>query len=42
MAFSSVSVVFNALRLRRFRSGRTEAAPPPPAAAPRAAQEVTA
>lgn len=27
MAFSSVSVVFNALRLRRFRSQRTEAAP---------------
>ena len=27
MAFSSVSVVFNALRLRRFRSQRTDAAP---------------
>ncbi|HET9740171.1 MAG TPA: copper-translocating P-type ATPase, partial [Solirubrobacteraceae bacterium] len=40
MAFSSVSVVFNALRLRRFRSQRTEALPPPRAAAVRAAKEV--
>ena len=40
MALSSVSVVFNALRLRRFRSQRIEALPPPPAAALRAAKEV--
>ena len=40
MAFSSVSVVFNALRLRRFRSQRTEALPPPRATAVRAAREV--
>jgi Cu+-exporting ATPase len=40
MAFSSVSVVFNALRLRRFHSQRTEALPPPPAAALRPTKEV--
>jgi P-type Cu+ transporter len=40
MAFSSVSVVFNALRLRRFRSQRMAAAATPPTVAAR--QEVAA
>jgi P-type Cu+ transporter len=42
MAFSSVSVVFNALRLRRFRSQRTQATAAAPAVAAPAPQEVAA